>query len=63
LPEGLLELAAIASQEQRSDKATVLRQCLIGVPKTYPLQLVEEGRLSAARALELLDMTLFDRYG
>ena len=62
LPENILDLAALCSQEQRSDKATVLRQWLYRGAEDYALRLVEEGRLSASRAAELLDLSLYDLY-
>lgn len=62
LPENLLELVAICSQEQRTDKATTLRQWLYRGAEEYTLRLVEEGRLSVSRAAELLEMTLYDLY-
>ncbi len=62
LPEGLLELAAICAQDQRTDKATTLRQWLYRGAEEYALRLVERGRLSGSRAAELLDRTLYDLY-
>ena len=62
VPEELLQLAALRSQEQRTNRATVLRQWLYNGAEEYALRLVEEGRLSAARAAEMLEISLYDLY-
>jgi hypothetical protein len=45
MPEGLLDLVAIQSQEQYTHKATVLRQWLYRGAEESALRLVEEGSL------------------
>jgi len=62
LPENLIELIDRHAKEQRSDRATALRQWLYGAAEDYALNLVEEGRLSSSRASELLDVTIYDIY-
>ena len=62
IPEGLIDLAALCSQEQRTDRATTLRQWLYKGAETYALKLVEEGRISTGHAAELLDMSIYDVY-
>ena len=62
IPEGLIDLATLCSHEQRTDKATTLRQWLYQGAEGYALKLVEEGRISAGHAAELLDMSIYDIY-
>lgn len=62
LPENLDELAALRAREEHTDKATALRQWIHQGAAQYVLKLVAEGRVSASRAAELLDLTLYDLY-
>jgi predicted HTH domain antitoxin len=62
IPETLDSLAASCSQEQHTDKATTLRQWLYEGAEAYAVKLVEQGRISAGRAAELLDMSIYDIY-
>lgn len=62
IPENLEELAALSAQEQRIDKAAALRQWIYQGATHYLLKLVSEGRVSIARAAELLDTTVYDLY-
>ena len=60
IPETLLELVELQRSEQRTDKATTLRQWLYKGAEEYVLQLVGEGRLTVSRAAELLEMSVYD---
>ncbi|MGH2458585.1 MAG: hypothetical protein ACRDIY_06925 [Chloroflexota bacterium] len=60
IPENLDDLASLSAREQHTDKATALRQWIHGGATEYLLRLVGEGRLSLARAAELLDSTVYD---
>jgi predicted phosphoribosyltransferase len=60
IPEGLLELAEIKSQTERTDKTTALRQLLYAGAEEYVLALISEGRVSVGRGAELLDVSVLD---
>lgn len=62
IPENLNDLAALSAREQHTDKATALRQWIHQGAADYVLKLVAEGRISAGRAAELLDLTVYDIY-
>ena len=52
IPEGLLKLAELQSQEERTDKPTALRQWLYASAEAYALRRLAEGRLSAVEFSE-----------
>ncbi len=60
--DSLLELVMLCAEEQRTDKATTLRQWLYRGAEDYALRMVEDGRLSATRAAELLGTSVYDLY-
>lgn len=60
IPEGLLELAEIKSQAERTDKTTALRQLLYAGAEEYVLGLISEGRVSVGRGAELLEVSVLD---
>ncbi len=60
IPEGLLTLAELRSKDERTDKATALRQLLYTGAEEYVLRLLEEGRLTAGRAAEILAISVYD---
>ncbi len=62
IPEHLDELAALCAEAQHTDKATALRQWIHQGAAHYVVDLVAEGRVSAGRAAELLDLTVHDVY-
>ena len=62
MSEDLLELVALRSRDQRADRATTLRQWLYAGAEEYALILVSEGRLSASRAAEMLELSIYDIY-
>jgi len=60
IPIGLLELAELKGKEERTDKATALRQWLYAGAEEYVLDLLSAGRLTIARAAELLELSTYD---
>lgn len=60
IPENLDELAAFSAKEQHTDKAATLWQWIHFGAAHYVLGLVAEGRISAGRAAELLDQSVYD---
>lgn len=60
IPEGLLKLAELQSQEERTDKTTSLRQWLYASAEAYAFKRLSEGRLSLSQAAELLDLSVYD---
>lgn len=60
IPEGLLQLAELQSKEERTDKATALRQWLYASAEEYALQRLSEGRLTLSQTAKLLDMSVYD---
>lgn len=62
IPENLDELAKQSAREQHTDKAATLRQWIHQGAELYVLKLVSEGRISADRAAELLDLNVHDVY-
>jgi hypothetical protein len=60
VPTGLLALAELKSKDERTDRSTALRQWLYTGAEDYVIELLSRGRLSVARAAELLDMTVSD---
>jgi hypothetical protein len=62
IPEDLLTLIDLYSQDQRVDRSTAVRQWLYQVAEEYAVRLVSDGRLSIGRATELLGLSHFDIY-
>jgi hypothetical protein len=60
IPEGLLKLAELQSQEERTDKTTALRQWLYTSAEDYALRRLSEGRLSLSQVADLLDLSVYD---
>jgi hypothetical protein len=60
IPEGLLKLAELQSQEERTDKPTALRQWLYASAEAYALRRLAEGRLSLSQAADLLDLSVYE---
>jgi hypothetical protein len=58
IPEGLMELAEAKSRTERTDRSTALRQLLYAGAESYVLDLLEEGRISASRAAEVLGVSV-----
>ena len=60
IPEGVLQLAEMRGQEERTDKTTVLRQWLYAAAEEYAFKRLAEGRLTLSQTAELLDMSVYD---
>jgi hypothetical protein len=60
IPEGVLQLAELRSQEERTDKTTALRQWLYAAAEEYAFKRLAEGRLTVSQMAELLDMSVYD---
>ena len=48
IPEGILQLAELQGDQERTDKATVLRQWLYAAAEEYAFKRLAEGRLTLA---------------
>jgi hypothetical protein len=62
IPEHLDELAAFCAKIEHTDKATALRQWLFKGAELWIVRQVSDGRISASRGAELLDLSIFDIY-
>jgi hypothetical protein len=60
IPDGVLRLAELRSQEERTDKTTALRQWLYAAAEDYALQQLAAGRLTLSHVAELLDLSVYD---
>jgi len=60
IPVGVLQLAELRSQEERTDKTTALRQWLYAAAEEYAFKRLAEGRLTVSQMAELLDMSVYD---
>jgi len=60
IPKGVLQLAELRSQEERTDKTTALRQWLYAAAEEYAFKRLAEGRLTTSQIAELLDMSVYD---
>ena len=60
IPKGILQLAELRSQEERTDKTTALRQWLYAAAEEYAFKRLAEGRLTTSQMAELLDMSVYD---
>src|SRR6266705_2711194 len=58
--EGVLQLAELRSQEERTDKTTALRQWLYAAAEEYAFKRLAEGRLTVSQMAKLLDMSVYD---
>lgn len=59
IPENLLSLVDSKAREDRTDRSTALRQLLYAGAEDYVIELLKRGRISASRAAELLDVSLY----
>lgn len=59
IPENLLSLVDSKAKEDRTDRSTALRQLLYAGAEDYVLGLLRRERLSASRAAELLDVSVY----
>jgi hypothetical protein len=60
IPEGILQLAALRSQEEHIDKATALRQWLYAAAEAYALAQLAAGRLTLSQTAQLLEISVYD---
>ena len=60
IPEGILQLAELRGHEERTDKATALRQWLYTAAEEYAFTRLAEGRLTVSQTAELLDLSVYD---
>ncbi len=58
IPENLIELAEARAREEKTDRATALRQLIYAGAEGYVLRLLEQERISVSRAAELLDSSV-----
>ncbi len=60
IPDGVLQLAELRSHEERTDKATALRQWLYAAAEEYAFKQLSEGRLTLSQTAEWLDLSVYD---
>jgi hypothetical protein len=60
IPEGILQLAELRGREERTDKATALRQWLYAAAEEYAFKRLAEGQLTLSQTVELLDLSVYD---
>ncbi len=58
IPDNLIELAEARAREERTDRATALRQLMYAGAENYVVELLKRGRITASRAAELLDSSV-----
>lgn len=54
IPDNLIELAEARAREERTDRATALRQLMYAGAEDYVVELLKRGRITVSRAAELL---------
>lgn len=59
IPENLLSLVDAKAAEDRTDRATALRQLLYAGAEDYVVELLRQRRISTSRAAELLDVSTY----
>ena len=60
IPEGVLQLAELRGREERTNKATALRQWLYTAAEEYAFAQFADGRLTLSQTAELLDLSVYD---
>ncbi len=58
IPEKVIELAQAKAREERTDRSTALRGLIYAGAEDYIVGLLEQERISASRAAELLDVSI-----
>ncbi|MDQ3969351.1 MAG: hypothetical protein M3275_13270 [Thermoproteota archaeon] len=58
IPDNLIELAEARAREERTDRATALRQLLYTGAEDYVVELLKRERITVSRAAELLDSSV-----
>ncbi|MEX2430655.1 MAG: hypothetical protein WD645_01895 [Dehalococcoidia bacterium] len=60
IPETLEHIALMRAKEEHLDKATVVRQWIHQEAERYVLGLARDGKLTIARAAEILDISVHE---
>lgn len=60
LREEIIPILELKSKEEHTNKAVVLKQLIYQSLEEYVLRLCAEGRLSVAKAAEILDKSVYD---
>ena len=60
LKDEIMPLIELKSREERTNKSIVLKQFLYKGLQDYIIDLVNKGRLSAGKAAEILDLSIYD---
>lgn len=58
IPEKVIKLAEAKAREERTDRSTALRGLIYAGAEDYIVGLLEQERISASRAAELLDVSI-----
>ena len=58
IPDNLIELAEARAKEERTDRATALRQLLYAGAEDYVVELLKREQITLSRAAELLDSSV-----
>ncbi len=62
IPEEIINLAKLRSQDEYVDQATAIRQLLYLGAEEYVTRLVSQGRITINQAAKLLNTTIYDIY-
>ncbi len=62
LKDEIMPLIDLKSKEEHTNKAIVLKQILYKGLEDYAIGLVSRGRLSAGKAAEILNLSIYDIY-
>lgn len=60
LKDEIMPLIELKSREEHTNKSIVLKQLLYEGLKDYVIDLIQKGRLSAGKAAEILDLSIYD---
>ena len=60
LKDEIMPLIELKSREEHTNKSIVLKQFLYKGLQDYIIDLVNKGRLSAGKAAEILDLSIYD---
>ena len=60
IKEEIMPIIELKSNEERTNKAVVLKQLICKGMDDYILNLIERGRLSIGKAAEILDVSIYD---
>ena len=62
LKDEIMPIIELKSKEEHTNKAIVLKQLIYQGIEEYVMGLCAKGRLSAGKAAEILDLSLYDIY-